>query len=634
MRRGSVFVYALRLSGSYFFVNYRAGLLLSSVAGLNLLLAYILVEMNFWQARFYNFLQEKEVGLFFKSLAFYGLLAAAVAFIKGVQVHCRFFLHIGWREWLTEKFMDEWLDKKTYYRLQFAKGSHHENPDQRMSEDIDLFISLTLRLFLECMQDAVIVASFIFILWDLSDVLAVSVGGLEFKIRGYLVWAAAVYAFFGTYLTLKAGAPLVKLDYMQQKHEADFRFSLIRIREYAESVAFYQGEGAEKSLCGRVFFELKKNFAAIIAMRRLLAWISSAYSNGAVLYAFAVAAPRYFSGKLALGQLFQIIDAFNQVQSGMSFLIDSFTRIAQWKAVVYRLHYFWQSMENSKTGGKNHSRGRANSLAVGSLFVKTPQGKSLAENVNFSLEEGSRMIITGNSGCGKSTLLRSLAGLWDFKSADFIDLPKGALFVPQKPYMPLATLRQVLSYPNLDKSFSDTEIKDALNECSISHLAARLDEGGDWSKILSLGEQQRLAFARIFLQKPRVIFLDEATAALDEKNQQLMYERLTMQLTDSIVVSVAHRESLLKFHDVMLKLDGSGGWQLVKIAANDVHCLQRSRGKYKIESSKILKGRSHEGKYNGKHEEYAGKNAGVCRAGCKNGGEPAKGADLGHKFAD
>lgn len=570
MRRGRVLKYAWRLCGSYFAetANYRAWLFLSAVIGMNLLLVYILVRMNYWQAQFYNFLQAREIGSFFSALGIYAALAGFVVAIKGFQVYCRFQLHIGWREWLTDKFVNHWLREKTYYKLQFADDRWHDNPDQRMSEDVDLFISLTLRLFLECMQDMMIVFSFIVILWELSDVLIVSVGSVEIPVYGYLVWAAVLYAVVGTYLTARAGAPLVELDYMQQKHEADYRFSLIRIREYAESIAFYSGEKAEKLLCNEVFQGLKRNFAAIILMRRLLAWLTSGYSYIAVVYSFFVAAPRYFSGSITLGQLFQVIDAFNQVQTGMSFLIDSFTRIAQWRAVVYRLYHFWLSLERVKRVSRQHMLLCRNSsrsvLEVAALTVKTPQQRVLTTGLSFRLDGGSRLMIMGPSGCGKSTLLRTLAGLWDFCEGRLERGRVQTMFVPQKPYMPITSLYKVLSYPDFRRRFSQQELCRALELCHIAHLSQRLDESGDWSKILSLGEQQRVAFARIFLQRPQLLFLDEATSALDERNQDMMYECLRKYLPDCTLVSVAHRENIARFHNLLLHLKPDGSWSFVR----------------------------------------------------------------------
>lgn len=570
MRRGKVLKYAWQLCGSYFLqaANFRAWLLLSAVIFMNLLLVYILVKMNYWQAQFYNFLQAREIESFFGALGFYSALAGFVVAIKGLQVYCRFKLHISWREWLTDKFVNRWLSAKTYYKLQFASDKWHDNPDQRMSEDVDLFISLTLRLFLECMQDFMVVLSFIVILWDLSDVLTFYIGSREINIYGYLVWAAILYAVLGTYLTAKAGAPLVELDYMQQKHEADYRFSLIRVREYAESIAFYNGERAEKLLCNEVFEDLKRNFADIILMRRLLAWLTSGYSYIAVIYSFFAAAPRYFTGHITLGQLFQIIDAFNQVQSGMSFLIDSFTRIAQWRAVVYRLYHFWLSLESVKKTANysrlNRSQTGGSMLELTDLTVRTPQGRVLTDKLSLQLDSGGRLMIMGPSGCGKSTLLRTMAGLWDFSDGILARGQVRTMFVPQKPYMPVASLQRVLAYPDFGQQFKSEDIQWALRLCHIERLADRLGESGDWSKILSLGEQQRVAFARILLQRPQLLFLDEATSALDERNQDMMYMYINKYLPACAVVSVAHRENIARFHNMCLRIEAGGRWSFVK----------------------------------------------------------------------
>lgn len=573
MRRGVVLRSAWRLGRDYLFSKQKwtAWGLLLLVVCFNLLLVYITVQINLWQATFYNIIQSRNQAGFIEAIGFYALLAIILVAVKGGQTYFRMLLHINWRQWLTDKYLSYWLNHKIYYRLQLYGGHDADNPDQRISEDVDLFVALTLRLSLECMQDVLTVCSFIVILWNISEVITISIGTLELQIYGYLVWAALFYAMVGTYFTVKIGTPLIKLDYDQQKYEADFRYSLVRVREYAESIALYGGESAERFNCLKHFQYLVYNFKEIIQIRKRLVWLTTGYAHAAVIFAIFVASPRYFIGKITLGHMFQIIDAFNHVQSGMSFIIDSFTRVAQWRAVVNRLNNFIVCIELAEKQGEKSvlqgfNRSNANrKLEVSQVDVGKPDGQVLIKNLNFVLQTGNRLLITGPSGCGKSTLIRTLAGLWIYAKGKIIaPQTEQSLFVPQKPYMPIDTLRKALIYPYLSYAVSDKELIETLTLCRISYLAARLEEVGDWGKFLSLGEQQRIAFVRILLQQPAWLFLDEATSALDDDNQALMYSLVIKKMPNTVIVSVGHRKSIADYHNCKLVLDGVGGWTIHK----------------------------------------------------------------------
>ncbi|MBP2631209.1 MAG: bacA 2 [Firmicutes bacterium] len=573
MRRGVVLRSAWRLGRDYLFSKQKwtAWGLLLLVVCFNLLLVYITVQINLWQATFYNIIQSHNQAGFIEAIGFYALLAVILVAVKGSQTYFRMLLHINWRQWLTDKYLSYWLKNKIYYRLQLYGGHDADNPDQRISEDVDLFVALTLRLSLECMQDVLTVCSFIVILWNISEVIMISIGTIEFPIYGYLVWAALFYAMIGTYFTVKIGTPLIKLDYDQQKYEADFRYSLVRVREYAESIALYGGESAERFNCLKHFQYLVYNFKEIIQIRKRLVWLTTGYAHAAVIFAIFVASPRYFSGKITLGHMFQIIDAFNHVQSGMSFIIDSFTRVAQWRAVVNRLNNFIVCMELAEKQGERSvlqgfDRSNANrKLEVSQVDVGKPDGQVLIKNLNFVIQTGNRLLITGPSGCGKSTLIRTLAGLWIYAKGKIIaPQTEQSLFVPQKPYMPIDTLRKALIYPYLNYAVSDKKLIETLTLCRISYLAPRLEEVGDWGKFLSLGEQQRIAFVRILLQQPAWLFLDEATSALDDDNQALMYSLVIKKMPNTVIVSVGHRKSIADYHNCKLVLDGAGGWAIHK----------------------------------------------------------------------
>ncbi len=566
MKRGVMLLTAWKIARTYWFSEekWTAWRLLLLVISLNLGIVFISVQLNAWQGIFYQVIQTYNYGGFIDAVISFGILVAIFVIVRGYQIYTRMLLHINWRRWLTDRYLSDWLSRKTYYKLQLMAGIEADNPDQRISEDIEMFVSLTLRLSLDLLQDLVTVSSFVVILWNLSGLVYVSVGQMKFAVYGYLVWIALLYAGLGTYWTVRTGRPLVKLEYDQQRYEADFRFSLVRVRENAESIALYGGEKQEKINCLKQFQSIISNFKNIISIRKKLMWLTTGYSEVAAIFAILIASPRYFSGQFHLGQMFQIIDAYHHVQVGFSFIIDSFTRLAQWRAVVNRLNHFLLVMEAvqlERSDYKVHiDRQKKAEFCAHDLSVFRPDGFNLIRNLDIRLMRGERIIVTGLSGCGKSTLLRTFAGLWPYTSGH-INIPDGkVMFVPQRSYMPIDTLRNVLLYPGAGRKISDDELKEALTACRISRLSGMLDQFFDWGQALSLGEQQRVAFARIMLLKPDWLFLDEATSALDEDTERIVYRLITGTLKNTAIVSVGHRSTLMAYHGKRLSLDGKGGW--------------------------------------------------------------------------
>lgn len=573
MKRGVVLRSAWRIARAYWFSREKrtAWSLLLVVIALNLGLVYIMVLINAWHSVFYQMIQTYNYGGFVDSILRFALLAALFIFVKGCQIYMRMLLHISWRRWLTEHYLSAWLAYKTYYRMQLTGSELADNPDQRISEDVELFVRLTLRLSLDLLQDAVSVLSFVFILWNLSGVFYLSIGETVVPVYGYLVWAAILYAGLGSYLTIRWGRPLVRLDYNQERYEADFRYSLVRIRENAESIALYAGEMQEKNNCLGHFMHIVENFLKIITIRRKLMWLTTAYSQVAVIFGILVAAPRYFSSQIHLGQMFQVIDAYNHVQQAFSFIIDSFTQLAQWRAVVNRLNNFLLCMEviGSEPAALSREYSRQSykiEYSLKQIRVFRPDGGVLVKDITLGLRAGQRLLVTGPSGCGKSTFLRTLAGLWPYAKGHLAvsGAPK-TMFVPQKNYMPLATLRDVLVYPRMAKPSEDAILKKMLVACQLPQLQELLDKSGDWGQILSLGEQQRVAFVRVLLFQPDWLFLDEATSALDEKTESVLYALITRLLTHTAIVSVGHRNTLFTYHQERLELDGKGNWCLSRI---------------------------------------------------------------------
>lgn len=527
-----------------------ARLLLSVIIGLNLGEVYINVLLNKWNNDFYNALQAVDKNAFVAALIRFSYLAGIFIIIAVYKTYLNQMLRIKWRRWLTGHYLADWLGKRNYYRMQLF-GGKADNPDQRISEDIEQFIQLTLGLSLGLLSSVVTLFSFLNILWGLSGALEFEVYGTHIYIEGYMVWVALVYAVIGTWITMKIGRPLVLLNFNQQRFEADFRFSLVRFRENSESIAFYKGEAREKENFMKRFSSVVDNFWQIMLRQKILNWFISGYGQIAVIFPFIVAAPRFFAGKIQLGGLMQTASAFGQVQGALSYIIEAYTSIATWKAVIERLDGFNHSIKQAEDTNMPEAllKTNADSIKAENLSVFLPDGRKLLEGVNLDIGRGSSLLITGASGTGKSTLLRALAGLWPFVEGGCA-LPQSTamLFLPQKPYLPLGTLREVLCYP-LAADISDEELREALSLCRLGQLSGRLDEFDQWSHILSLGEQQRVAFARILIMKPDFIFMDEATSALDEDAEESLYSMLKDKLPQAAIISVGHRSSLRRWHE-------------------------------------------------------------------------------------
>lgn len=541
-----------------------ARILLAIIIGLNLGHVYVLVLLNQWNNTFYNTLQNHDKEGFFSSLGDFTILAVINIVVAVYALYLQQLLEIRWRRWLTEHYLQKWLQNRVYYLMQLTnKGT--DNPDQRISEDLRMFVSLTLSLSLGLLKATVTLVSFVAILWGLSGTLEIPFGQGQVTIQGYMVWVALVYAMAGTWLTSKIGWPLVGLNYNQQRYEADFRFSLVRLRENSESIAFYGGERREQENFSDRFKFLFKNFRELMRRQKKLTWFTSGYGQVAIIFPFLVAAPRYFSNQLQLGGLIQTASAFGRVQDALSFFVDSYTSLAEWQAVVKRLTGFIDHMEEVRQIPEMVQvyDGPNGSLQASDLMVGLPAGQQLFDDFSLQMSLGDTLLVAGPSGCGKSTLLRTLAGIWPFgKGAIAIPHGEKILFIPQKPYLPLGTLRDVLLYPD-SSGITDQDIQEVLVLCRLDKLADQLARVEAWSHILSLGEQQRIAFARAILQRPQWLFMDEATSGLDEPSEQELYQVLLERLKGSAIISVGHRSTLNAYHKQKLQFGIDGKWSLV-----------------------------------------------------------------------
>jgi putative ATP-binding cassette transporter len=467
-------------------------------------------------------------------------------------------LQIRWRRWLTRKYLGSWLADRAYYHLQL--GTTTDNPDQRISEDVNQFTSYALSLSLGLLTSVVSLCCFLVILWQLSGPAQIPFGhwGIMY-IPGYLVWAALLYAGVGTLITIKIGWPLVPLNFARQRFEADFRFSLVRLRENAESIALYGGEPVELRIFHERFGKVFENFWQIMKRQKRITWFTAGYAQVAVIFPVVVIAPRYFAKQIGLGGLMQIVNAFSAVQTSLSYIISSYTEIAAWQAVTERLRAFNErliTIHEPICAPRQIAIHRGSpGVAVEDLDLDLPDGTALLRGVDFTAAPGEAMLIIGPTGAGKSTLLRAIAGIWPFGRGEIRLCEDRILFLPQRPYVPLGTLSCALLYPHGDSFPLPAErLTAVLERVGLGALTTELDAFENWSQRLSLGEQQRLAFARILLAEPALIFLDEATSALDEPSEAQVYGLLRHATWNPIIVSIGHRRTLRNLHDHVLDI--------------------------------------------------------------------------------
>jgi vitamin B12/bleomycin/antimicrobial peptide transport system ATP-binding/permease protein len=522
--------------------------LLAAVVGLSLGLVYLNVQFNTWYNDFYNAMQEKRAEDFWRLIGWFTFLAFVYIWAAVYRLYLRQMLEIEWRKWLNERYLQNWLGERAYYKLQLLARST-DNPDQRIAEDLRLFVQLTLQLGLGLLSAVVTLVTFVTILWILSG--ALEIAGIS--IPGYMVWAALVYAIFGTWITHRIGKPLIGLEFDRQRVEADYRFALVRLRENSEGVALYRGENEELGNFRERFAGVITNWWNIMRKQKQLGFFTISYDQLAIIFPLVVAAPRYFSGAIGLGGVMQISSAFGQVQTSLSWFIDAYTMFAQWKASVDRLTGFSASLDSVRSQADQldgeRTEGAGGTLALEDVELKLPQGTPLLGRTAMELKPGENVLVTGPSGAGKSTFFRALSGIWPYWSGR-IRMPRGArlLFLPQKPYLPIGTLKRAVCYPDDAALHSDDSVRSTLAQVGLGHLGANLERSENWAQVFSGGEQQRLAFARALLYRPDWLFLDEATASLPEADQDRLYRLLRDELKRTTIVSIGHRESLVKYH--------------------------------------------------------------------------------------
>lgn len=541
-------------------------------AGIILLTAVIVIELatvginvllNSWNNRFYNALQERNWDSFVYEIIYFTVIVTIFIIIAVYQLYLNQWLQIRWRKWMTERYLGEWLSNANHYRMQL-QGDAADNPDQRLTDDVKLFVDRTLNIGIGLLNSIVTLASFVVILWTLSSAAPLHLFGRDIDIPGYMVWGALIYAALGTWLTHLIGWPLVGLDFRQQKYEADFRFNLVRVRENSEQIALLDGDAAERQRLLTRFGAVVENWLGIMSRTKKVTAFTASYAQASVIFPYILVAPAYFANKMQLGGMMQTASAFGSVQGALSFFISTYRSLAEWQAVVARLNGFEAGIDAAKALAVSPDSiqpvaAEGNVVALNDLLLTLPNGRPLVQASGFRLKSGERTLVTGPSGSGKSTMFRAIAGIWPFGRGT-ISVPKGAslMMLPQRPYFPVGSLASAITYPSKDGTYSAAQLGDVLKLIGLPALAERLNEEGHWNRTLSLGEQQRLGIARALLHAPQYLFLDEATASLDEPSEEMLYRLIVAKLPQTTIVSIGHRKTLEAFHQREVSLVRSG----------------------------------------------------------------------------
>jgi putative ATP-binding cassette transporter len=544
--------------------KWKARGLLAAIVVLNLAAVYMLVLINDWNRTFYDALEQRNQAEFWAQLFRFTYLAFGYIVVAVYKFYITQLLELRWRAWMTTHYLERWLSGQAFYRMELARfsasGNAPDNPDQRIQEDLNLFTTYSVSLTMGLLNAVVTLFSFVGILWALSGGFTFSLGGTEYELHGYMVWAAVAYCIAGSVLTHYIGRPQIALNFRQQRYEADFRHHMVRVREYSEAIALDRGEAVERGHLDRRFVSVLVNYLQLIRAQKNLIWFSNFFGQAALIFPFLVAAPRFFSGAIQLGQLMQIASAFNQVQDSLAWFVDNYDRLAVWRATTDRLTSFEESVTAHAAAARPQVTAGTRELAARDLTLELPTGAVLLSGLSLRVSPGDSVLVKGPSGSGKSTLFRAFAGIWPFAKGG-VDVPADTVCIPQNPYFPDGPLRDALAYPEPAGKYSDEALRQALADALLPQLAPRLDDEDAWSQKLSGGERQRLALARVFLKQPAWVLADEATSALDEPAEHTLYERLLAMVRrrGGGIVSIAHGPALDAFHGKRWQLEAFPG---------------------------------------------------------------------------
>ena len=552
----------VRLATPYFRSEqkWQARGLFAAIVALNLASVYMAVQFNNWYGRFYDGLQNKDQVVFWTEIRYFSLLAFVSIIIAVYRFYLTQLLEMNWRKWMTTYYLQRWMGSYAFYRMELARfapqsGKSPDNPDQRIAEDVNSFTAQTVSLSMGLLNAVVTLVSFIGILWGLSGAFSFDLGGNSFTIPGFMVWMAVLYCLVGSVLTHYIGRAQIALNFEQQRREADFRHHMVRVREYSEAIALDRGQVVEQGHLRTRFLSVLANYLALIRAQKNLIWFTSFFGQAAVIFPMIVAAPRYFSGAIQLGDLMKINSAFGRVQDSLSWFVDSYSSLAAWRATTDRLTSFDDAIGAAERANPALHTSSADTLVASGLTVALPGGSVLLADTALQAQAGDHILLQGPSGSGKSTLFRTLAGIWPWASGT-VGRPADSMFIPQRPYFPHGTLREALAYPEPADAYNDAAMQQVLRDALLPQLADELDTQAAWGQKLSGGEQQRLAIARVLLKQPAWVFADEATSALDTEAERTLYERLLAMVDKAHggIVSIAHRPSVAAFHSTRWEL--------------------------------------------------------------------------------
>lgn len=508
-----------------------------------------------WYNNMYTALQEFNQTVFWEQMILFCFIAgfSVAAALISYYLNQRF--SINWIEWLNTELLEKWMDKRAYYKSQYM-GNNLDNPDQRIQQDIQSYVKTTLSLSTGVIDAVTSMISYTILLWGLAGPMTL----LGIEIPRAMVYLVFAYVIFTTLIAFWLGKSLIRLNFANEKLNANYRYSLIRVKEYAESIAFYAGEKVEKSRLYKQFRAVIDNMWDIVFRALKFSGFNLVVSQISVVFPLLIQVGRYFEKQIKLGDLMQTLQVFGKLHSNLSFFRNTYDSFAEYKATLDRLTGFHYSVEAAQKQSKTDITDHPTDVIFQHLSVKSPMGKILIKDLNLTLTQGNSLLIQGQSGVGKTTLLRTIAGLWSYAEGKIFCPQHNTLFLSQRPYLPQGNLLTALYYPDTTENVDLAKITRILERVQLAHLQDRLEQEQDWSRILSLGEQQRLAFARLLLHKPKVAFLDEASASLDEGMEHAMYRLIREELPNTTIISVGHRSTLVPLHQQQLELHTDGSW--------------------------------------------------------------------------
>ena len=513
-----------------------------------------------WYKAMYDALQKMDANVFWIQMAVFSVLAAVHIGNILLTYYLTQRFTIQWRTWLNEQMVEKWTQNQAYYKSQYVYNQL-DNPDQRIQQDVQSFVSSSLSFATGVISSAVSIVAFTQILWNLSGPMTIS----GVTIPHAMVYLVFIYVLVTSVIAFKIGRPLIHLNFANERLNANYRYSLIRVKEYAESIAFFRGEKMEKSVLFKQFNQVIDNVWKMVYMTLKLSGFNVMMTQISVIFPFIIQAGRYFSNQIQLGDLIQTAQSFGRVQSALSYFRNAYDDFTGYRAVLDRLTGFHTAITQATAESRVVIKDSESAVIFDQLFVKKPTGEVLIKNLSLTLSQGASVLIKGPSGAGKTTLLRTLAGLWSFSEGTVSYPLHQALFLSQKPYLPQGRLIDALYYPAVAPDNVDlNQAAEIMRDVQLGHLADKLEQENDWTRVLSLGEQQRLSFARLLMHKPAVAFLDEATASMDEGLEDAMYRLLRERLPNTTIISVGHRSTLQIHHQQQLVIHPENqGWELV-----------------------------------------------------------------------